>query len=35
MRMFRGWFSVDKMATMLEDSTTEEQRSAMSFLWIK
>jgi hypothetical protein len=28
--MFRGWFSV-KMSTMLEECTTEEQRSVMRF----
>jgi hypothetical protein len=33
MRIFRGWFN--KMATMLEDSTTEEQRSVVRFLWAK
>jgi hypothetical protein len=35
MRMFRGWFSVVKMATLLEVYTTEEQRSVVRFLWAK
>jgi hypothetical protein len=31
MRMFSGLVSVVKMATVLEDSTTEEQRTAVRF----
>jgi hypothetical protein len=31
MRMFRGWFSILKMTTLLEVSTTEEFRSVVRF----
>jgi hypothetical protein len=35
MRMFRSWFLVIKMATVLEDCNTEEQRSVFRSLWAK
>jgi hypothetical protein len=34
MGMFRGWL-VDKMVTVLEEYTNEEQHSVVRFLWTK
>jgi hypothetical protein len=33
--MFRGWFQVVKMATMLKECITEEQCSVVRLLWAK
>jgi hypothetical protein len=35
MSMFKGWFLVVKMGTVLEECTTEEQRCVVLFLWAK
>jgi hypothetical protein len=35
MLTFRGWFQTVKMATVLEECTTEEQRSVVLLLWAK
>jgi hypothetical protein len=33
--MFRGWFEVIKMVTVLEECAMEEQWSSVHFLWAK